>query len=82
MSLTHFDKNLVLPTELTLININSTLIKPVLTTIYARPSAQPPIDTSGNFSAHVSWRGGAINVLAISYNSKNHHDLTPNLIFL
>ena len=37
---------------------------------HARPSAQAPIDTSGNFSAHVSGRGGQqkipIHFLAIS----------------
>ena len=26
--------------------------------VHAITSAQPPIDTSGNFSAHMSWRGG------------------------
>ena len=25
---------------------------------HARPSARPPIDTSGNFSAHMSGEGG------------------------
>ena len=24
---------------------------------HARPSAQPPVNTSGNLSAHMSWRG-------------------------
>jgi hypothetical protein len=29
---------------------------------HARPSAQPPIDTSRNFSLHVSGRGGSTNL--------------------
>ena len=29
---------------------------------HARPSARPPIDTSRNFSAHMSWGGGKIVV--------------------
>ena len=28
---------------------------------HARPSARPPIDTNGNFSAHMSERGGKKN---------------------
>ena len=44
---------------------------------HARPSARPPIDTSGNFSAHMSGGGGKcltvflINFLAKSENSKH-----------
>ena len=45
---------------------------------YSRPSAQPPIDTSGIFWAHMSGRGGQtnlkispINFLAISGDSKH-----------
>ena len=45
---------------------------------HARPSAQPPIDTSGNFSAHISGGGGGklsdsflINFLAKLENSKH-----------
>ena len=44
---------------------------------HARPSARPPIDTNGNFSAHMSGGGGncltvfLINFLAKSENSKH-----------
>jgi hypothetical protein len=43
----------------------------------ARPSAQAPINTRGNFSVHMSWRGlkifktFPINFLAISGESKH-----------
>ena len=44
--------------------------------VHARPSAQPPIDTSGNFSAQVSGGGKTIetfpiNFLAISGDSEH-----------
>ena len=45
---------------------------------HARPSAQAPINTSGNFSPHMSGRGGQTNLkkipikfLAISGDSKH-----------
>ena len=45
---------------------------------HARPSARPPIDTSGNLSAHISGGGGGklsdsflINFLAKLENSKH-----------
>ena len=39
---------------------------------HARPSAETPIDTSGNFSAQVSGRGvKSIDFLAISGDSKH-----------
>ena len=42
---------------------------------HARPSAQPPIDTSGNFSPQVSGKGGRVhkltNFLVISGDSKH-----------
>ena len=40
---------------------------------HARPSAQPPIISSGNFSAHVS----GINIPAISGDSKHFSFLKP-----
>ena len=48
---------------------------------HARPSAQPPIDTNGNFSAHMSWRGANFKLIEINLEFK-YKNKSSELIIL
>ena len=40
---------------------------------HARPSARPPIDTSGNFSPHMSGGGNCLTVFLINFLAKSEN---------
>ena len=40
---------------------------------HARPSARPPIDTRGNFSAHMSWGYNCLKVFLINFLAKSEN---------
>ena len=40
---------------------------------HARPSARPPIDTIGNFSAHMSGGGNCLTVFLINFLAKSEN---------